>query len=216
MGTEERRSDGDADDPGECEDLESKLFNLAHSTFNEGSKSSRDQHCTSKAMRRGKMHETSHISRGDIVYNVNNKCDYFRQAHTTRPTYNVYLIERGIIKTAQNPEIRVPTPYPTRQPKHFQKTLTAHSGTRATTTQLSNTQAIVCNTTRTLAQPPPTNNSTKFLSNHPCCHPIPSLLHRAIGPSQPHACILPQDRAGSIIISNTTNSSSQATKITMA
>jgi hypothetical protein len=167
-------------------------------------------------MRRGKMHETSHISRGDIVYNVNNKCDYFRQAHTTRPTYNVYLIERGIIKTAQNPEIRVPTPYPTRQPKHFQKTLTAHSGTRATTTQLSNTQAIVCNTTRTLAQPPPTNNSTKFLSNHPCCHPIPSLLHRAIGPSQPHACILPQDRAGSIIISNTTNSSSHATKITMA
>jgi hypothetical protein len=29
MGTEERRSVGDADDPGECEDLEWKLFNLA-------------------------------------------------------------------------------------------------------------------------------------------------------------------------------------------
>jgi hypothetical protein len=75
MGTEERRSDGDADDPGECEDLECKLLNLAQSAFNEGSKSSRDQHCTSKVMRRGKLHETSHISRGDIVYNVNSKCD---------------------------------------------------------------------------------------------------------------------------------------------
>jgi hypothetical protein len=59
-------------------------------------------------MRREKLHETSHISRGDIVYNVNNKCEYFRQAHTTRPPYKIYLIERGIIKTTQNQEIRVP------------------------------------------------------------------------------------------------------------
>jgi hypothetical protein len=206
MGTEERRSDGDADDPGECEALESKLFNLAHSTFNEGSKSSRDQHCTSKAMRRGKMHDTSHISRGDIVYNVNNKCDYFRQAHTTRPTYNVYLIERGIIKTAQNPEIRVPTPYPTRQPKHFQKTLIAHSGTRATTTQLSNipSHRMYYHTHARSTSP---NKHPHQISFNPSLLPSnPISPHRAIGPSQPHACILPQDRAGSIIISNTTNS----------
>jgi hypothetical protein len=165
-------------------------------------------------MRRGKLHETSHISRGDIVYNVNSKCDYFRQVHTTRPTYNMYLIERGIIKTAQNPEIRVPTPYPTRQPKHFQKTLTAHSGTRATTIQLSNTLShrmyyhTHARSTSSIKQPHQVSFKPPLLPSNP----IPP--HRAIGPSQPHACILPQDRAGSIIISNTTNSSSQATKIT--